>query len=148
MQVILLEKIRNLGNLGDSVEVKAGYARNFLIPERKAVFATAENLKRFEKQRAGLEKKAKELFDAATKRAEELESVKLVIHAQASDQGKLYGSVGVSEIRDALLEQSQEVSRREIVIQEGRFYEIGEYVVEVHVHSDVVAHVNLSILAS
>ena len=101
MQVILLEKIRNLGNLGDSVKVKAGYCRNYLIPQNKAVFATKENLAHFENRRAELEQKAQGILEKAKQRAASLGELTLLMPAMASEEGKLYGSIGLSEIKMA-----------------------------------------------
>ncbi|MDF1757129.1 MAG: 50S ribosomal protein L9 [Legionellaceae bacterium] len=148
MQVILLEKIRNLGSLGDTVTVKAGYGRNYLVPQNKAVFATEKNIANFESRRAELEKKAADNLAQAEKRAEKINNTKLVIKAQASDEGKLYGSVGVTEIHEALLEKSLEVLKREISMPDGVFHSVGEYTVEVQVHSDVVAVVNVEVASA
>jgi large subunit ribosomal protein L9 len=148
MQVILLEKIRNLGSLGDKVTVKAGYGRNFLIPQKKAVFATELNLETFEERRAELEKKAAQSLAQAEQRAAKLNDVTLVIKAQASDEGKLYGSVGVTEIQDALLAKSHEVCKREIIMPDGVFQSIGAYPVEIQVHSDVVAVVQVEVVVA
>ncbi|KTD64577.1 50S ribosomal protein L9 [Legionella shakespearei] len=146
MEVILLEKVRNLGNLGDKVNVKSGYGRNFLIPQNKAVFATAKSIEQFEKRRADLEKKAQQSLATAEQRAAKLNDITLVISAMASDEGKLYGSVGVNEIKDALIEKSVEISKREIVMPEGPLHSIGNYTVEVHVHSDVIANLQVEIV--
>ncbi|KTD50998.1 50S ribosomal protein L9 [Legionella quateirensis] len=148
MEVILLEKVRNLGNLGDKVNVKSGYGRNYLIPQNKAVFATAKSIELFEKRRAELEKKAQQALALAEQRASKLNDITLVISAMASDEGKLYGSVGVNEIKDALVEKAIEISKREIVMPEGPLHSIGNYVVEVHVHSDVIANLQLEIIPS
>jgi large subunit ribosomal protein L9 len=148
MEVILLEKVRNLGNLGDKVNVKSGYGRNFLIPQNKAVFATAKSIEQFEQRRADLEKKAQQSLATAEQRAAKLNDITLVISAMASDEGKLYGSVGVNEIRDALVEKSVEISKREIVMPEGPLHSIGNYAVEVHVHSDVIANLQIEIVPS
>ncbi len=148
MQVILLEKVRNLGNLGDKVNVKPGYGRNYLIPQNKAVFATEKNVELFNQRRAELEKKAKSDLAKAEQRAAKLNDVTIVISAQASDEGKLYGSVGPNEVKDALLAKSIEVSKREIVMPEGPLHSIGQYVVEIHVHSDVIAHLQLEVAAA
>ncbi|MFO3514877.1 50S ribosomal protein L9 [Legionella pneumophila serogroup 1] len=146
MEVILLEKVRNLGNLGDKVHVKSGYGRNYLIPQNKAVFATEQNIELFEKRRAELEKKAQQALANAEQRAAKLNDTTIVISAMASDEGKLYGSVGVNEIKDALVEKQIEISKREIVMPEGPLHSIGNYVVEVHVHSDVVANLQVEII--
>ena len=148
MQVILLEKIRNLGDLGDNVQVKPGYARNYLIPQNKAVFATQKSIELFEQRRAELEKKAKQTLATAEQRAAKLSDITIVIAAQASDEGKLYGSVGPNEICDALEAKSVEVSKREIVMPEGPLHSVGEYLVEIHVHSDVIAKLQIEIVAA
>ncbi|HAT8115938.1 TPA: 50S ribosomal protein L9, partial [Legionella pneumophila] len=147
MEVILLEKVRNLGNLGDKVHVKSGYGRNYLIPQNKAVFATEQNIELFQKRRAELEKKAQQALANAEQRAAKLNDTTIVISAMASDEGKLYGSVGVNEIKDALIEKQIEISKREIVMPEGPLHSIGNYVVEVHVHSDVVANLQVEIIS-
>lgn len=148
MEVILLEKVRNLGNLGDKVNVKSGYGRNFLIPQNKAVFATAKSIEQFEQKRSELEKKAQQTLAAAEQRAAKLNDTTLVVSAMASDEGKLYGSVGVNEIKDALVAKGIEVSKREIVMPEGPLHSIGNFVVEIHVHSDVIAQLQLEIVPS
>jgi large subunit ribosomal protein L9 len=148
MQVILLEKVRNLGNLGDKVNVKPGYSRNYLIPQKKAVFATAENIERFEQRRAELEKKAQQSLAEAQQRADKLNDLHVVISALASDEGKLYGSVSVNEIKEALDARSIEVNKREIVMPDGPLHSVGNYVVEILLHSDVVASLQVEIVAS
>ena len=148
MQVILLEKIRRLGNLGDKVKVKPGYGRNYLIPQGKAVFATELNLVIFEKKRVALETKAHEALSYAEQRATILNETSIVIAAQASDEGKLYGSVGINDIMEALLAKSLEVSRREIMLPNGPLHSIGQFIVEVHVHSDVIAQLQLEIVSA
>ena len=148
MEVILLEKVRNLGNLGDKVQVKSGYGRNYLIPQNKAVFATSKSIELFEARRSELEKKALQSLASAEQRAAKLNDTSLVVSAMASDEGKLYGSVGVNEIKDALIAKEIEISKREIVMPEGPLHSIGNYVVEIHVHSDVIAHLQIEIVAS
>jgi large subunit ribosomal protein L9 len=148
MQVILLEKIRNLGNLGELVNVKPGFARNYLIPQSKAIFATKSNIEIFNSKRADLEQKEKDVLAHAQKRAEKLNGFKVVIEAQSSDEGKLYGSVGVHEIEDALKAAGLEVSKREIVMSEGAIHAIGEYEVETFVHSDVSAKIIVAVVPS
>lgn len=148
MQVILTEKIRHLGNLGDKVKVKNGFARNYLIPQKKAVVATAENLERFEADRAKLEKKAQTDLAAAEQRAAKLNDITLVISAMASDEGKLYGSVGTHEIKEALDAKKIEVSKREITLPEGPFHATGEYIVDILLHSDVVAALKIQIVSA
>ena len=146
MQVILLEKVRNLGVLGQTVQVKSGYARNFLIPQKKAVFATEKNIALFEERRAEFEKNANLALQAAEQRAETLNGMTLVIEAQASEEGKLYGSVSVSDIKDAFAARSLEVSKREISLPEGPIHAVGQYQVHVLLHSDVSAAVTLDIV--
>lgn len=148
MQVILLEKVKNLGSLGDVVDVKAGYGRNFLIPENKAVFATEANKTVFEGRRAELEKKAQQDFAKAEQRAAQLNDVTLTITVQATDEGKLYGSVAVGEICEALAARSIEVNKREVVMPNGPLQEIGAHVVELHVHSEVIAKLQVEIVAA
>ena len=146
MQVILLEKVKNLGNLGDKVNVKPGYGRNFLIPQSKAVFATEKNVEMFEERRSELEKKALQMFASAEQRAAKLNDVTVVIKAQASDEGKLYGSVGPNEIKDALMNKSIDISKREIVMPDGPLHSVGQFTVDIHVHSDVIAHLCVEIV--
>jgi large subunit ribosomal protein L9 len=146
MNVILLEKVRNLGALGETVHVKPGYARNFLIPQNKAVFATEKNVALFEQRRSELEKKAHQAFESAQQRAAVFNDLTLVIEAQASDEGKLYGSVGVSDVKDALNARSVEISKREISMPDGPLYTVGHYQIELQLHSDVVAHLQLEIV--
>lgn len=148
MEVILLEKIRNLGSLGDKVNVKSGYGRNYLIPQNKAVFATAKNIEQFEQKRAELEKKEKQQMAQAEQRAAKINDITIEIKAQASDEGKLYGSVGPNEIQIALAERSVEVDKREIVMPEGVLHQVGEHIVEIHLHTDVVAKLQLVIEAA
>jgi large subunit ribosomal protein L9 len=148
MEVILLEKVRNLGNLGDKVNVKSGYGRNFLIPQNKAVFATPKNIELFEQRRSDLEKKAQQALTMAEQRAAKLNDITIVISAMASDEGKLYGSVGINEIKEALVTKEIEISKREIVMPEGPLHSVGNYVVEIHVHSDVIANLQIEIVAA
>lgn len=137
MNIILLEKIRNLGNMGDQVTVKNGYARNFLIPFQKAVRATKDNLARFESRRAELEAKAKNQFEAAEQRATELQKVELIIVARASEEGKLFGSIGPREIVEAFKAKGVDVHRGEIDMPQGVIRQIGEYEIVVQVHTDL-----------
>lgn len=148
MEVILLEKVRNLGKLGDKVQVKSGYGRNYLIPQNKAVYATEKSIELFEKRREELEKNAQQNLSAAEQRAAKLNDTTLIIKAMASDEGKLYGSVGVNEIKDALVERNIEINKREIVLPEGPLHSVGNFVVEIHVHSDVIANLQIEVVAS
>lgn len=148
MQVILLEKVRNLGNLGDRVHVKPGYGRNYLIPKNKAVFATNANIAHFEERRSELEKKAQQAYAVAEQRAAKINDASIVIEAQASDEGKLYGSVGVNEVRDAMKAKSIDVSKHEIAMPEGPLHSIGHFVIHIHVHTDIVAHLQVDVVAA
>lgn len=147
MHVILLEKVKNLGNLGDVVDVKAGYGRNYLIPEKKAVFATEENKALFEKRRAEFEKKAQQEFAKAEQRAAQLNDVTLTLQAEATDEGRLYGSIGVAEICEALAARSIEVGKREVMLPEGPLHTIGQYVIAIQLHSEVTASLQVEVVS-
>lgn len=147
MKVILLEKILNLGELGDTVEVKPGYGRNYLVPQGKAIPATAENLVKFEGRRAELEKLAKENISAAEKRAEQFKDLELTIVARALDEGKLFGSVNVREIAEALAAKGIVVEKRELNLPHGAMHEVGEYEVEAILHSDVKVNFKVKVEA-
>ena len=144
MDVILLDKTPN-GNVGDKISVKAGFARNYLIPFGKAVMATPANLAAFEARRSELEKKAQDKLEAAQKRAEALAQANITIKAMASDEGKLYGSVGTIEIVEALKEAGHEVEKREVVLPEGTIHEIGEFDVTLQLHADVSTAIHIEI---
>jgi len=148
MQVILLEKIRKLGNLGETVAVKRGFGRNYLVPQGKAVYATESNIKAFEARRAELEKKAQAILAEAEKRAAVLNKITLTMSAQASDEGKLYGSIGLNEIKEAFAQLGHDVSRRDMVLPEGPIHTVGEGVVEILLHSDVIASVQIVVTAA
>lgn len=147
MEIILLEKTRNLGELGDKVSVKAGYGRNFLIPQGKAVPATKANLAEFEKRRAELEKQAQELLAAAESRAQKLTDLEVVISSKAGDEGKLFGSIGTRDIADAINAAGVEVEKSEVRLPEGVLRHTGEFDISVQLHSDVVSTVKLVIVA-
>ena len=146
MDVILLERVRNLGNLGDEVSVKNGYGRNFLIPQGKAVRATAANREVFESRRAELEAQAAAQLKAAQDRAAGLAELAVTIAARASDEGKLFGSVGSREIADAVTEAGQEVSKDEVLLPVGPLRSIGEFTVDFQLHSDVTASVTVNVI--
>lgn len=138
MEVVLLEKIENLGNLGDKVTVKAGFARNFLMPQGKAKPATAENVAEFEARRAELEKAAADALAAAQTRANAIGAVgTITIQSKVSSEGKLFGSVNNIEVVDALNAAGVDVQKSEVRMPEGPIREVGEYVIGVHVHSDI-----------
>ena len=137
MQLILLQKVVNLGNLGDKVTVKPGYGRNFLVPQGKAVPATAANLAEFEARRAEYEAKAKASLDGAEGRKAKLEGATVTISANASTEGKLYGSVGPRDIADAFTAAGLPLEKSEVILGEGPIRHIGEFDVLVHLHADV-----------
>ena len=137
MNVILLERMVNLGDLGDEVAVKGGFARNFLIPKGKAVRASKENRAVFEARRAELERVAQERLGEAQGRAAKLQGMIVTISAKAGDEGKLYGSVGTHDISEALAAQGAEVAKSEIRMPTGVIRIVGEYDIDVRLHSDV-----------
>ena len=147
MELILLQKVTNLGNLGDKVNVKPGFGRNYLVPQGKAVPATPANLAEFEARRAEYEAKANDALAAAEARKAKLEGAVVTIHANASTEGKLYGSVGPRDIAEALTKAGTEVSKSEVVLGEGAFRTVGEYEVVVHLHADVETPVKVNVVA-
>ncbi|MEO6226815.1 MAG: 50S ribosomal protein L9 [Thermomonas sp.] len=147
MQLILLQKVVNLGNLGDKVDVKPGYGRNFLVPQGKAVPATAANLADFEARRADYEAKAQASMDAATARQGKLEGVSVTIAANSSTEGKLYGSVGPRDIAEAITKQlGVQVGKSEVVMGEGPLRHTGEHEVLVHMHADVESKIKVIVV--
>ena len=147
MEVILLEKVANHGSLGDKVKVKAGYGRNYLLPYGKAVPATEENLKAFEERRAELEKAAAEKLAAAQARAEALEGASFTITAKAGEEGKLFGSIGVRDIAEAITAAGTDVEKSEVRLPEGPIRAIGEYEIDLQLHSDVEVAIKLAVVA-
>ncbi|MRX27551.1 50S ribosomal protein L9 [Kangiella sp. HZ709] len=147
MNVILLEKIRNLGDLGEQVSVAAGYGRNFLIPQGKAVPATEANVKHFEERRAELEAKAADELATAQARAEKLAELTVTIPANAGDEGKLFGSVGTADIAAAVTEAGVELVKKEVRMPEGAIRSIGEFDIVVSLHTDVDATVKVNVVA-
>jgi len=148
MELILLEKIANLGNLGDKVNVKAGYGRNYLLPQRKAVAATAENVAAFEVRRAELEKVAAEKKAEAQARAAQLAALQITISAVAGEEGKLFGSIGTHDIADAITAAGVAVEKSEVRMPNGTIRSLGEFDVDVHLHSDVEAVVKVIVVAA
>jgi large subunit ribosomal protein L9 len=146
MDVILLEKVDNLGNLGDKVAVRPGYGRNFLIPAGRAVAATPENLKAFEARRAELEKQAAERLAAAQARKEKLDGLAIEIRHRAGDEGKLFGSVGTSDVAHAVNALGIELEKGEVRLPQGALRTAGEHDVTVHLHADVNATLKLTIV--
>ena len=147
MNVILLDKVDNLGNVGDLVNVKPGYGRNFLIPTGKAALATADNLKEFESRRAELEKRAAEELNAAESRANLVRGMELIIPANVGAEGKLFGSVGPIDIEAAFEKVGVEVARSEIRMPDGPIHEVGDYELGLHLHSDVDVDFTLKVVA-
>jgi len=148
MEVILLEKVRNLGGLGDQVKVKSGYGRNYLIPRGKAVMATKDNVAKFEERRADLEAKANEQLTAAQGRAEKLAGLGVVtIVARAGDEGKLFGSVTASDVADAVTAAGVEVAKSEVKMPEGALRQTGEFELMVQLHTDVTQNITVQVVA-
>ena len=147
MEVILLENIENLGAVGDKVNVKSGFARNFLVPQGKAKVATATNLAEFEAQRAELEKAAAEARTEAEARKQALEALDAVeITARVGSEGKLFGSIGVADVSDALEALGQTVEKKEIRMPEGAIRVTGEHLIDIHLYSDIDARIKLNII--
>ncbi len=148
MQVILLEDIHNLGELGDVVEVRAGYGRNFLIPQRKALPATKENLAEVEARRAELERIAAEQLAADKERGEKLTDAVVTIGSKAGDEGRLFGSIGTRDIAEAITEQTGvEVERAEVQLPEGSIRTIGEFDIDLILHAEVTVTIKLMVVA-
>lgn len=148
MDVILLDKIENLGGLGDKVHVRAGYARNYLIPQGKAAPATAENLAEFERRRAELEARSADELTRAQARKAALDGKRFEIRARAGEEGKLFGSVGTTDIVDALTAAGYEIERREVRMpNSGPIHELGEFTIGLHLHTDVNATVTIAVVA-
>ena len=146
MEVILLEKIDRLGGLGDKVNVKSGYARNFLLPKGKAAFASADNLAAFEARRAELEKQAADAHAAAEARKEKLDGMEISITVRAGNEGKLFGSVGPIDIAEHVTGLGTELAKREIRMPHGAIRQAGEYDIDVHLLTDVDATMKLTVV--
>ena len=146
MELILLQKVTNLGNLGDKVNVKPGYGRNFLVPQGKAVPATAANLAEFEAKRAEYEAKAKAALAGAEGRQARLEGASVTIAANSSTEGKLYGSVGPRDIAEALTKAGIPVEKSEVVMGEGPLRHTGEFDVVIHLHADIESTVKVVVV--
>lgn len=147
MQVILLERIANLGSLGEVVKVKSGFGRNFLIPQGKAKPATKENIAEVEKRRAEFEAAAAAQHAAAQQRAEKLNGLVVTLAAKAGDEGKLFGSVGTRDIAEAIEKAGVEVQKSEVLLPNGAIRNTGEYDIVVRVHSDVEATIKLAVVS-
>ncbi len=147
MEVILLEKVHNLGKLGDRVKVRPGYARNFLIPEKMAVPATDANVQKLETMRAELEKAQAEALAKAEARAATLKDAVVTIAARAGEEGKLFGSVGTADIAEALSKAGTEVEKREVRMPTGPIRTLGDHAVELHLHADVNVALTVRVVA-
>jgi large subunit ribosomal protein L9 len=137
MEVILLEKVANLGNIGDRVKVRSGFGRNFLLPQGKATLATPGNVAKFEARRAELERVAHDQLTSAQQRAEKLKDFRLTITAKAGTEGKLFGSIGTSDIAEAATRAGHEVARSEVRMPNGALRTVGEHTVALHLHADI-----------
>ena len=148
MEVILLEKVRNLGDLGEQIKVKSGFGRNFLIPQGKAVMATKDNVAKFEERRAELEAKAAEKVAAAEARAAKLAELgNVTIEANAGEEGKLFGSIDAGNIADAITAAGAEVSKMEVKLPEGSIRHTGEFELTIQLHTDVTQNVTVEVIA-
>ena len=147
MDVILLQKVANLGSIGDRVKVKSGYGRNYLLPSGRATLATAANVARFEARRADLEKQAREETQNAQERAESLRDFRLTITAKAGTEGKLFGSVGTNDIAEGCTAAGHKVSRSEVRLPNGPIRTVGEHQVTVHLHTDVEITLTVIVVA-
>ena len=147
MELILLEKVLNLGDLGDKVDVKPGYGRNYLVPQGKAVPATKANIAAFEERRAELEKAAVKKLSSAEERLGALEGFEITLQANASEEGKLYGSIGPREIADAVTQAGPNLEKAEVIMGEGPIRYTGEHEVLVHLHADVETTIKVTVEA-
>ncbi|MGC8521904.1 MAG: 50S ribosomal protein L9 [Steroidobacteraceae bacterium] len=147
MEVILLQKVANLGNIGERVKVRSGFGRNYLLPEGKATLATPENIARFEARRAELEKAAREQLASAEERATALKDFKLTITAKAGTEGKLFGSIGTADIAEACTAQGIKIERSEVRLPTGPLRMVGEHSVSLHLHADIDVPVTVLIVA-
>ena len=147
MEIILLEKVANLGNIGDKVKVRSGYGRNYLLPKGKGTLATPLNVAKFEACRAELEKNAHEQLKSAEERAEAMKEFRLTITSKAGTEGKLFGSIGTSDIADAATRAGHKVLRSEVRLPNGSIRMVGEHVVNLHLHADVDVNLPVTIVA-
>jgi len=147
MEIILLEKVANLGNIGDKVKVRSGYGRNYLLPKGKGTLATPANVAKFEARRAELEKNAHEQLKSAEERAEAMKEFRLTITSKAGTEGKLFGSIGTSDIADAATRAGFKVLRSEVRLPNGSIRMVGEHIVNLHLHADVDVNLPVTIVA-
>jgi len=146
MEVILLEKVEKLGNIGEQVNVKSGYGRNYLLPQGKATAATAENIAIFESRRAELEAKQAEEVSSAQARAEKLEGLELSITAKSGVEGKLFGSLGTIDIAEAATNAGVEIERSEVRLPNGPLRAVGEYDIEIHLHANLNVAIKVNVI--
>jgi large subunit ribosomal protein L9 len=137
MEIILLQKVANLGNIGDRVKVKSGFGRNYLLPQGKATLATPTNVAKFEERRHELEKAARDHLTSAEERSTALKDFKLTVHAKAGTEGKLFGSIGTADIAEALQREKFNITRSEVRLPGGPLRMVGEHIVNLHLHADV-----------
>ena len=147
MELVLLQKVKNLGNLGDKVKVKPGYGRNYLVPQGKALPATTANVAEFEKRRADYEAKANQILSGAETRKASLEGASITVKANASPEGKLFGSVGPRDIAEAFSAAGHPLEKSEVVMSEGPLRHTGEFEIAVHLHADVHTTVKVIVTA-
>ncbi len=147
MEVILLEKIGKLGSLGDRVSIKSGYGRNYLIPQGKAVVATKAKIAEFEQRRAELEKKEAEKLAVEQARADKINALEILITQKAGEEGRLFGSVGTQDIANAITEAGVEVMKHEVRLPDGVIRHVGDYKIDISLHSDVTINIEVKIVA-
>lgn len=147
MEIILLEKVPNLGSLGEKVSVRPGYGRNYLIPQGKAVAATPEKIQQFEQRRAELEKKAADVLAAAQARAASVSALAVTIAHKAGDEGRLYGSIGTRDIAIAVTEAGVAIEKHEVRLPTGSIRQVGEYEIGIQLHGDVMATLTLKVVS-
>ena len=147
MEIILLQKVANLGNIGDRVKVRSGFGRNFLLPQGKATLATRDNVAKFEARRAELEKAAREQLGSAEERAAAMKDFRLTITAKAGTEGKLFGSIGTSDIAEACTREGFKVARSEVRLPNGPLRTVGEHNVTLHLHADIDVPLHVTIVA-
>lgn len=147
MEVILLEKVEHLGKIGDCVKVRPGYGRNYLIPQGKATEAKPENMAKFEARRAELEARAADALVSAETRREQLADLVVTLSAKAGNEGRLYGSISAADIAEAVTAAGIELKKHEVRLSEGPIRQLGEYEVEVRLHSDVDTHIRVNVVA-
>lgn len=147
MDIILLQKVANLGQIGDRVKVKSGYARNYLVPTGRATLATAASIAKFEAQRAELEEKANAALTLAQERAAKFDNFKLELRAKAGSEGKLFGSIGTADIAEAAVKAGRPLSRSEVRMPNGPIRIVGDHQIELHLHTDVDVMLGVTIVA-